>query len=121
MARILIADDSSVMRRSLNMLLSRAGHTVVGEAANGEQAFLLYGKEHPDIVTMDISMPVMDGNDAITRILTSYPEARIIVISALDEKKMILQALKNGAKQYIIKPVTEEKLLQAIKNVMVDS
>ena len=100
------------------MLLSRAGHTVVGEAANGEQAFVLYHKERPDLVTMDINMPLSDGNDAITRILSSYPEARIIVISALDEKKLILKALKNGARQYIIKPVTEEKLLQAINNVM---
>lgn len=118
MARILIADDSTVMRRSLNMLLTRAGHEIVGEASNGEQAFNLYAQELPDIVTMDISMPLMSGSDAICKIVNEYPDARIIVISALDQKKLILQSLKNGAKHFIIKPVTEEKLLHSIQAVL---
>lgn len=121
MARILIADDSTVMRRSLNMLLTRAGHEIVGEAANGEQAFNLYAQELPDIVTMDISMPLMSGSDAICKIVSDYPDARIIVISALDQKKLILQSLKNGAKHFIIKPVTEEKLLHSIQAVLNDN
>ncbi len=118
MARILIADDSLVMRKSLSMLLGRAGHEVVGVAANGEQAFLLYEQELPDIVTMDISMPIMDGSEAICKIISSYPAARIIVISAMDQKRLILQSLQNGAKTYIVKPVTEEKLLHSIQSVL---
>lgn len=100
------------------MLLTRAGHEIVGEAANGEQAYHMYTQELPDIVTMDISMPLMSGSDAISKIISAYPDARIIVISALDQKKLILQSLKNGAKHFIIKPVTEEKLLQSIQAVL---
>ncbi len=121
MANILIADDSTVMRRGLNLILTKGGHTVVGEATNGEQAFTLYCQLKPDLVTMDITMPVMDGIEVLQKILKTYPAAKIIMISALDQKKMILEALECGASHYIIKPFKDDKVLATVKEVLLKS
>lgn len=118
MANILIADDSIIMRRNLRTILTKAGHNIVGEAINGQQAHLLYSKSEVDIVTLDITMPVMDGIEALKKIIERDPGARVIIISALDQKRMVYQALELGAKYYIIKPITEEKILNAIDKVM---
>lgn len=117
MANILIADDSIVMRKNLKTIITGLGHNVVGEATNGQQAYILYNKE-VDIVTMDITMPIMDGIGALKKIREKDPNAKVIMISALDQKKMVFEALENGAKYYIIKPVTEEKILNAINKVL---
>lgn len=118
MANILIADDSTVMRRSLNLILTKGGHTVVGQATNGEQAYTLYSQLRPDLVTMDITMPGMDGIEAMKKILGSYPQANIIMISALDQKMMILEAIECGAKHYLIKPFKDDKVLATVKEVL---
>ena len=118
MARILVVDDSSIMRRNLSTILSSAGHLVVGEAFNGELAFHEYVRLKPDLVTMDITMPVMDGIGAVKKIIDSYPDAKIIMISALDQKYMVLNAIQCGAKHYIIKPFTSEKVTAVIDEVV---
>ncbi len=118
MAKILIADDSTVMRRSLNMILTKGGHTVIGQASNGEQAYTLYSQLKPDLVTMDITMPVMDGIEALQKILAINPAAKVIMVSALDQKKMILEALECGAKHYIVKPLRDDKVLSIVKEVL---
>lgn len=118
MANILIADDSIIMRKNLKSIFTRAGHNIVAEASNGQQAYALYEKSMPDIVTMDITMPVMDGIEAVKKIIGSFPDAKIIVISALDQKRMVFQALECGAKYYIIKPVTEEKVINALEEIL---
>lgn len=118
MANILIADDSVVMRKNLKSIITRMGHNIVAEAINGQQAQMLYNKDEIDIVTMDITMPVMDGIEALKKILLKDPEAKVIIISALDQKRMVFQALECGAKYYIIKPVTEEKIANAINKVL---
>lgn len=118
MANILIADDSIIMRKNLKSIITRAGHNVVSEAVNGQQAVLLYNKSDVDLVTLDITMPVMDGIEALKKILKKDPEAKVIIISALDQKKMVFQALECGAKYYVIKPVTEEKIVNALENVL---
>lgn len=118
MARILVVDDSSIMRRNLSAILKKAGHAIVGEAANGEIACSEYAKCKPDLVTMDITMPVMDGIAAVKKIIHSHPEANIIMISALDQKFMVLSAIQNGAKHYIIKPFTPEKVIQVVNEVL---
>lgn len=118
MATILIVDDSILMRRNLKMMLTEAGHDVVGEAANGIEAYKEYVKTMPDIVTMDITMPVMSGIDAVKKIIASYPEANIVMISAIDQRSMVFDALQNGAKHYILKPITAEKVLQTIGEVL---
>lgn len=118
MATVLIVDDSILMRRNLRILLTEAGHQVVAEAANGIEAYKEYAKHLPDIVTMDITMPVMSGIDAVKKIIASYPQANIIMISALDQRSMVFEAIQNGAKHYILKPITAEKVLHTINEVL---
>ncbi|MCH4887846.1 response regulator [Acidaminobacter sp. JC074] len=118
MARILIVDDSIIMRRNLTAILKEAGHTIVSEASNGTQAYLQYRIHKPDIVTMDITMPNMDGLEALEHILEEDPDARVIMISALDQKSKVYTALRNGAKHYIIKPLTADKITTVIDSVM---
>lgn len=118
MARILIADDSTVMRRSLSLILTKGGHTIVGQAINGDQAFSLYSQYKPDLVTMDITMPGMDGIESLQKILKNYPQAKIIMISALDQKKMILEAIECGAKHYLVKPFKDDKVLATVNEVL---
>lgn len=121
MARILVVDDSIVMRRNLEKILVEAGHEVVGQAINGMQAVILYTELNPDIVTMDISMPIMSGVDAVSYIINKDPEASIIMISALNQKHMVFEAINNGAKHYIIKPIDKEILLKSINNILEDN
>lgn len=118
MAKILVVDDSSIMRRNLSTILTKAGHTIVGEAVNGESAYKDYVKLLPDLVTMDITMPILDGVDAVKKIIKYYPDANIIMISALDQKQMVLSAIQNGAKHYIIKPFTVDKVIAVVNEVL---
>ncbi|PYI52960.1 response regulator [Paenibacillus flagellatus] len=118
MASILIVDDSILMRRNLRMLLTEAGHEVVAEASNGFEAYKEYVRTQPDLVTMDITMPVMSGLDAVKKIIATYPQANIIMISALDQKSMVFEAIQNGAKHYILKPITIEKILHTVEEVL---
>lgn len=118
MAKMLVVDDSSIMRRNLSSILTEAGHTVVAEADNGEQAVRLYKRHKPDIVTMDITMPDLDGICAVKDIMSLDPEALIIMISALDQKLMVLAALQNGASHYIIKPFDPEKVINVVNEVL---
>lgn len=118
MARILIADDSVVIRKTLKKILLRAGHQVVSEAENGYEAIEGYRSTQPDIVTMDISMPMMDGIDATEKIIMNYHDAKIIMISAVDEKNKVFEALEKGAKHYILKPFNENTVLKIIDVVL---
>lgn len=118
MANILIVDDSVIMRRNLKSMLVQAGHTIVAEASDGLEAYREYGKHLPDLVTMDITMPVMNGIDAVKKIIATYPDANIIMISALDQRNMIFEAIQNGAKHYILKPITVEKILETVSGVL---
>jgi two-component system chemotaxis response regulator CheY len=121
MAKILIVDDSTVMRKNLYSIFTKNGHEVVGEAVDGKQALLLYSELKPDLVTMDITMPKMNGVDAVTHIMNKNKNAKIIMISALNQKQMVFEALKSGAKHYIIKPIEASKLLGIINEVLKDT
>ncbi|MHC1746578.1 MAG: response regulator [Negativicutes bacterium] len=118
MARIMIVDDALIMRVTLRKILEKAGHEVVGEAINGEQAILNYSQWQPDVVTMDITMPGLGGNETIKRIIASHSNANIVVVSALGQKHVVFEALQNGAKNYILKPITEENLLSVLNLVL---
>ncbi len=118
MARIMIVDDSFVMRKKLKELLERFGHTIVVEAVDGIQAAKFYDSYMPDLVTMDINMPNVDGIATVKEICTRHPDAKIIMISSLAQKIMVIEAMKNGAKNYIIKPIEEDKLIKVIDNVL---
>ncbi len=118
MASILIADDSVVIRKTLKRLLKKSGHEVVSEASNGIQAFNEYKLHQPDVVTMDITMPIMDGVASLRKIIHHFPDAKVIMISAIDQKKLVFEALESGAKHYIIKPFDEKTVQDIIRLVM---
>ncbi|MEG6586097.1 response regulator [Dendrosporobacter sp. 1207_IL3150] len=118
MARVLVVDDALMMRKAIGTMLTKAGHVIVDEAANGEQAVQAYKKHRPDIVTMDITMPGVDGITALTQIAAYDPEAKVIMVSALGQKHKVFEALQNGAKSYILKPLKEDKLISTISEVL---
>lgn len=118
MARILIADDSAVIRKTLRRILQNAGHEIVEEAKNGLEAVEMYQLHQPDMVTMDISMPIMSGVEAVKRIVNQYQSAKIVMISAIDEKNQVFDALECGAKHYIIKPFNENTVIKIIDVVI---
>ena len=114
----MVVDDSAIMRKNLTTILTQAGHTVVGEAINGGQAHLLYRTHMPDLVTMDITMPGVNGIEAVKLIKKDFPDAKIVMVSALDQRNMVLEALKLGAKHYIVKPITAETVISIINKVL---
>jgi len=119
--RILIVDDALFMRNLIGDVVSKAGFEVCGEGSNAVEGVELYKKLKPDLLTLDIVMPKMeevDGITAVKQIVSLDPSARIIVVSALAEKKLIRQALAYGAKEFIIKPFTSDKLLMVVKKVL---
>ena len=118
MPTVLIVDDAMFMRVALGNMLKEWGFEIVGEAANGKQAIEKYRELQPDLVTMDLTMPVMSGLDAIKEIIPEFPDAKIIMITALGKKRFIVDAIENGAKDFITKPFTPEKLKSVIDNIM---
>ncbi|MDF2569789.1 MAG: cheB 5 [Sporomusa sp.] len=118
MARVLVVDDALMMRKTIGTFLIKAGYTVVDEAANGEQAVAAYKKHLPDLVTMDITMPGLDGIDALSQIIAFDSSARVVMVSALGQKHKVFDALQHGAKGYILKPFTEDKLLSIINEIL---
>lgn len=118
MARVMLVDDALFMRATMKKVLTGAGHEVIGEAADGEEAVALYGKVSPDIVLMDITMPKMDGVAALNAIKSEHPEAVVVMCTALGQENMVKDALSAGAKDYLIKPVNPEKLLQTIARIL---
>jgi two-component system chemotaxis response regulator CheY len=115
---VLIADDLKFIKLVLRELLEKAGFRVVGEASNGEEAVELYQDKRPDVVLMDITMPKMDGLAALKQILKFDPQAKVIMCSALGQQNLIAQALQLGAKDFIVKPFREERVIAAIKSIL---
>jgi two-component system, chemotaxis family, chemotaxis protein CheY len=117
-ATILVVDDAKFMRLTLGNMLTSSGHTVVGEAENGSEAVEKYGELQPDLVTMDITMPKMDGIEAAKKILNEHPKAKIIMCSAMGQQKIVVEAIESGAKDFIVKPFDEVRVVDAIKRVL---
>jgi len=113
MARVLIVDDAKFMRTLVRDALTKAGHEIVGEAENGNQAIELYKNLKPDLVTMDITMREKDGLDAASEILKSDNRARIIMVTALGQEDLLARAIKMGVKDFVVKPFPPERLQQA--------
>lgn len=118
MARILIVDDAKFMRMTLSNILKKAKHVIVGEAENGIQAVELFKKEKPDLVTLDITMPEKNGIEALKEIKQQYSDAKIIMCSAMGQQKMVVEAIEAGAKDFIVKPFDENRVLEAIDRVL---
>lgn len=118
MARVLVVDDAAFMRMMLKDILTKAGHEVVGEAANGVEAVEKYKELKPDVVTMDITMPEMNGIDAIKEIKKVDPNATVIVCSAMGQQAMVIEAIQAGAKDFIVKPFQAARVIEAVQKVL---
>jgi len=115
---ILIVDDAVFMRTVLKKMLTEDGYIVAGEASNGVEAILKAKELLPDVITLDITMPEMDGVTALPDILKASPNSRVIMCSAMGQQPMVVEAIKKGAKDFIVKPFQKARVLQAIENVM---
>jgi two-component system chemotaxis response regulator CheY len=109
--RVLIVDDALIMRKRIKDIATAAGWEIAGEAGDGEEAIALYCEVDPDLVTMDIVMPKMDGVTALKQILASNPSARIVMISAVDQRDKLTDCIRSGAIDFIVKPFNTQRLL----------
>jgi two-component system chemotaxis response regulator CheY len=118
MARVLVVDDAAFMRKMLSDVLAKAGHEVIGEGANGNDAVSQYQELRPDIMTLDITMPEKDGLTALREILSVEPAARIVMCSALGQESKVLEAIRSGAKDFVVKPFQAERVAYAIHKAL---
>jgi len=118
MAKILVVDDAAFMRMMLKDILLKGGHEVVGEAENGLVAIQRYQELRPDIVTMDITMPEMEGIEAVKQIRTLDAKAKIIMCSAMGQQGMVVQAIQAGARDFVVKPFQGDRVLQALNKAL---
>lgn len=116
--KILIVDDAAFMRLVLKNILDKNGYEVVGEASNGQEAIEKYKSMSPDLVTMDITMPIMEGIEAVKHIRQHDADAKIIMCSAMGQQIMVVQSLQAGARDFIVKPFQEERVLESIRRVI---
>ncbi|WP_371372586.1 response regulator [Sporomusa aerivorans] len=114
MKKVLIVDDAAFIRLTLKMMLEKNGYTVIGVAEDGSDAIKKYTELRPDIVTMDITMPEMDGITAVKEIMKIDPEATIVMVSAMGQEEMVKDAIMAGARNFIVKPFSQERVLRAL-------
>ncbi len=114
MKRLLVVDDALFMRKMICGVAAEAGWEVVGEAANGLEAVTMYDRLRPDLVTMDLVMPEMGGLEALRRIRTQDPDARVVVVTALDQKQALMDSIREGALDFIVKPFERERVLKLL-------
>lgn len=115
MKKVMIVDDAMFMRQTLRLMLERNGFEIVGEAENGEQAIKRYKELQPDIVTMDITMPIMNGIDATKSIIALDPSAKICIVSALGQEEHVRHAIVNGARNFVVKPFKEATIIKTLE------
>ncbi|MBO5302616.1 MAG: response regulator [Lachnospiraceae bacterium] len=115
---ILICDDAAFMRMMIKDILTKNGYNIAGEAENGAKAVEKYNETKPDLVLMDITMPEMDGIQALKNIKAADPNACVIMCSAMGQQAMVIEAIQSGAKDFIVKPFQAERVLEAVKKVV---
>lgn len=118
MKRVLIVDDAAVIRMMIRGILEYNGFEIAGEAKNGKEAVNMYKELNPDVVTMDIIMPELDGVNALKEILEFDPNAKVIMVTAIDQREKLMESIRLGASDYIVKPFEEERVLSAVKNTL---
>ena len=118
MAKVLVVDDAAFMRMMLKDIVTKNGHEVAGEAGNGAEALAKYQEVKPDIVTMDITMPEVDGIEGLKRIKAFDGNAKVIMCSAMGQQNMVIEAIQAGAKDFIVKPFNAERVMDAIAKVI---
>ncbi len=116
--RVLIVDDADFMRMMIKDILIKNGYEIAGEATDGNSALQKYKEIAPDLVTMDITMPEMDGVDTVKAIIEYDPNAKIIMVSAIGQQAIVIDAIQAGAKDFIVKPFIPERVLEAITKVL---
>jgi two-component system, chemotaxis family, chemotaxis protein CheY len=117
MPRVLIVDDAAFMRAMIRDILTKNGFEVAGEAGNGNEAVRLYDELHPDVVTMDIVMPLKSGIEATREITEKHPGARVVICSALGQESLVMEAMEVGAKDFIVKPFKEDQVVAVCKKL----
>jgi len=118
MAKILIVDDAAFMRMMIKDILTKNGYEIAAEAENGQKAVEKYAESKPDLVLMDITMPEMDGIQALKKIKEIDASANVIMCSAMGQQAMVIEAIQSGAKDFIVKPFQAERVLEAVKKVV---
>jgi two-component system, chemotaxis family, chemotaxis protein CheY len=118
MARVLVVDDAAFMRKMVTDALTKGGHEVIGEASNGIEAVERYRELLPEVTTLDITMPEKDGLAALQEIIGLDPGARVIMCSALGQESKVLESIKIGAKDFIVKPFKAERVLGAVDKAL---
>lgn len=116
--KILIVDDAAFMRMTLKNILSENGYLIIGEAANGREAVQMFKEKRPDLVTMDITMPEMNGIEALKQIRAIDPHAVVVMFTAMGQKAMVLESMKEGAKNFIVKPFKKEIVIETLEKVL---
>lgn len=116
--RVLIVDDALFMRNLLRDIFSAAGWEIAGEAGDGNEALQRYRELKPDLVTMDIVMPQRSGIEALQDIMAADPEAVVIMCSALGQESMVMEAIQNGARDFIVKPFQQDQVLEVVQRVL---
>lgn len=117
MRRILVVDDAKVIRMVIKQILTRHGFQIAGEAGNGREALEKYKELKPDAVTMDIIMPEVDGIQGLKEILAFDKQAKVIMISAIDQRDSLTDAIRNGATDYVVKPFEDDRMVTALNNI----
>jgi two-component system chemotaxis response regulator CheY len=116
--KVLIVDDVAFVRKTLSDLLTQAGYQVVGEAADGTEAVTQYALLKPDLVTMDVVMPQMSGIEATRKIIKMDKDARVVIISAMGQENLVMEAINVGAKDYVLKPFSSQDVLRTIERAL---
>jgi two-component system chemotaxis response regulator CheY len=118
MARVLVVDDAAFMRKMVSDALSKAGHEVIGEACNGVEAVESFRALKPELTTLDITMPEKDGLQALGDIMTLDPSARVIMCSALGQESKVLESIKLGARDFVVKPFKPDRVQEAVAKAL---
>lgn len=116
--RVLIVDDAAFMRMMLKEILTKNGYEVAGEAENGQKAIEKYKELSPDLVIMDITMPEVDGIEAVKKIKSEDPNSKVVMCSAMGQQAMVIEAIQAGARDFIVKPFQADRVLEAVKKVI---
>lgn len=118
MRSVLVVDDSMFMRKLIITYLKRNGYDIAGEACNGKEAVAKYFEYHPDIVTMDITMPVMSGLEALGEIMKADKNAKVVMVTSMGQEFMVMEALKSGARNFLVKPFSERSVVDSLELVL---
>ncbi len=118
MAKILVVDDAAFMRMMVKDTLTKNGYSDLYEAADGAQAVEMYNEIKPDLVIMDITMPNMDGLEALKAIKSQNPQAQVVMCSAMGQEAMVIDAIKSGAKDFIVKPFKPDRIIKTVEQLL---